>query len=61
MTPYETLKSLTDAKTYLKPGLSFAILDRIAYQISDNAAADALQQARRQLFTTIYEQAQKRA
>ena len=61
MTPYEKLKSIADAKTYLKPGLSFAILDDVAYRISDNAAADALQQARRKLFTTIYEQKQKRA
>jgi len=61
MTPYEKLKSLPDAKTYLKPGLSFDILDRIAYDISDNAAADALQQARRDLFTTIHEQEYKRA
>ena len=44
MTPYEKLKSIPDAKTYLKPGLSFAILDEVAYRISDNAAADALQQ-----------------
>ena len=42
MTPYEKLKSIADAKTYLKPGLSFAILDDVAYRISDNAAADAL-------------------
>jgi len=61
MTPYEKLKSLPDAKTYLKPELSFEILDRIAYGISDNAAADALQQARRDLFTTIHEQEYKRA
>ena len=61
MTPYEKLKSLTDAQAYLKPGLSFAILDEVAYRVSDNAAADALQQARRRLFTTIYEQEQKRA
>lgn len=61
MTPYEKLKSLDDAQTYLKPDLSFAILDRIAYQVSDNAAADALQQARRELFTTIHEQEYKRA
>ena len=61
MTPYEKLKSLPDAKTYLKPDLSFEILDRIAYQLSDNAAADALQQARRALFTTIHEQEYKRA
>ena len=40
---------------------SFAILDDVAYRISDNAAADALQQARRTLFTTINEQEQKRA
>ena len=57
MTPYEKLKSIPDAKTYLKPGLSFAILDEVAYRISDNAAADALQ-PRRKLFTTIYEQAE---
>ena len=61
MTPYEKLKSIPDASTYLKPGLSFDILDRIAYRISDNAAADALQQARRELFTTIHEQEYKRA
>ena len=61
MTPYEKLKSIADAKTYLKPSLSFAILDDVAYRISDNAAADALQQARRTLFATIYEQEQKRA
>ena len=61
MTPYEKLKSITDAHTYLKPGLSFAILDEVAYRVSDNAAADALQLARRTLFTTIYEQEQKRA
>ena len=52
---------VTGGRSYLKPGLSFAILDDVAYRISDNAAADALQQARRTLFTTIYEQEQKRA
>ena len=61
MTPYEKLKSLDDAQRYLKPGLSFEILDKVAYRISDNAAADALQQARRDLFTTIHEQEYKRA
>ena len=61
MTPYEKLKSLTNAQAYLKPGLSFAILDEVAYRVSDNATADALQRARRQLFNTIHEQEQKRA
>ena len=55
MTPYEKLKSLDGAQTCLKPGVSFDILYGIAYRISDNAAADALQQARRELFTTIHD------
>ena len=54
MTPYDKLKSLPDAKDYLKPGVSFAILDTIAYQISDNQAADRLQKARQILFKTIH-------
>ncbi len=59
MTPYEKLKSLPSAQACLKPELSFEILDKIAYQVSDNAAA--LQQARRDLFTTMHEQEYKRA
>ena len=53
MTPYDKLKSLPSAKDYLKPGTSFEILDKLAYQISDNQAADQLQKARRKLFKTI--------
>ena len=36
MVPYEKLKSLADAELYLKPGVSFAYLDKIAYAQSDN-------------------------
>ncbi len=54
MTPYDKLKSLPNAKDYLKPGLSFEILDKLAYQISDNQAADQLQKARQTLFKTIH-------
>lgn len=61
MTPYEKFKSLPDAEKYLKPGMTFEILDTIAYQVSNNAAADQLQQARRQLFKTIHEREWKRA
>ncbi|RLQ20141.1 transposase [Seongchinamella sediminis] len=61
MTPYEKLKSLPEAEGYLKPGISFEILDAIAYQHSDNEAADRLQQARRQLFKSIHERETKRA
>jgi transposase InsO family protein len=53
MTPYDKLKSLPDAGTYLKAGLSFEILDKAAHQISDNQAADQLQKARHKLFNTI--------
>jgi len=53
MTPYDKLKSLPDAASYLKPETSFAILDKVAYQISDNQAADQLQKARNKLFKTI--------
>ena len=46
MTPYEKLKSLPKASTYLKPGVTFAQLDAIASRISDNEAAAALNKAR---------------
>jgi len=57
MPPYDTFKSLPQAATRLKPGLTFEILDAIAHQRSDNQAADRLQKARQHVFTTIYERA----
>jgi len=59
MTPYDKLKSLANAKDYLKPGISFEILDTLAHQISDNRAADQLQKARRKLLKTIHGQTLK--
>ena len=56
MTPYDKLKSLPSASDYLKPGVSFEILDTLAHQISDNQAADQLQKARQKLFKTIHGQ-----
>ena len=56
MTPYDKLKSLPQANSYLKPDVSFAQLDAIAYQISDNEAAHQLQQARERVFRVITEQ-----
>ncbi len=53
MTPYEKLKSLPNATRYLKPGVTFGLLDAIAYAISDNEAAQALNEARVQLFRFI--------
>lgn len=55
MTPYEKLKSLPKAETYLKPGVSLQSLDDIAYAISDNEAAKCLQKARWKLFEFIDE------
>ena len=55
MTPYEKLKSLANASSYLKAGTTFKQLDEIAYQISDNEAAERLQKARSKLFKTIFE------
>ncbi|MDH5562587.1 MAG: transposase family protein [Nitrospirota bacterium] len=54
-TPYDKLKSLPRATHDLKPMVTFEILDTIAQQLSDNQAADLLQKARRQLFTTIHD------
>ncbi|MCY4532962.1 MAG: transposase family protein, partial [Gammaproteobacteria bacterium] len=56
MTPYDKLRSLTHAEEYLKSGMNFEILDRIAHEISDNQAADQLLKARQKLFKTINEQ-----
>ena len=56
MTPYEKLKSLPKAEAYLKPGTTFEQLDEIAYAISDNEAARQMNEARKQLFKTIFEQ-----
>src|SRR5512139_2476028 len=55
MTPYEKLKSLANASSYLKAGTTFKQLDEIAFQISDNEAAERLQKARSKLFQTIFE------
>jgi len=59
MTPYEKLKSLPDAKQYLKPGITFKRLNDIALAVSDNEAAKQLNEAREKLFKTIHEQDQQ--
>ena len=59
MTPYDKLKSLPNAQAFLKPGLAFEQLDAIALGISDNEAAKQMNEAKRQLFKTIFEQGRK--
>ena len=54
MTPYEKLKSLPQASTFLKPGCDFTHLDAQATAMSDNAAAERMNAARSALFKTIF-------
>jgi len=61
MTPFDKLKSLPDAQRYLKPEISFDILDRIAAKQSDLDAWEQLQKARSKLFDTIFGQTPKAA
>lgn len=53
MTPYEKLKSLVNAETFLKAGVTFQALDAIAMKQSDNEAARQINQARKELFQSI--------
>lgn len=55
MTPYDKLKSLPYAESYLKDGVNFSEMDKKAFAITDNQSADRLQKARRLLFRTIDE------
>jgi len=54
MTPYDKLKSLHEAKRFLKPGIGFEQLDAQATAMSDNDAAQRLNDARAILFKTIF-------
>ena len=49
-TPYEKLKSLPCATSYLRPGITLNSLDAIANQISDNKFAERMVKARSNLF-----------
>jgi hypothetical protein len=53
MTPYDKLKSLPDADRYVKSGIRFEILDKVAHPISDNQAADQLKKVCQKLFKNI--------
>ena len=56
MTPYEKLKSLNEAGSFLKENLTFDQLDKTAYSISDNEFADQMNLAKKRLFKQINEQ-----
>jgi hypothetical protein len=48
-TPYEKLKSLPGAESHLKPGVSFAHLDRVAKAMSDTECAKKMSAAKAKL------------
>lgn len=54
-TPYDKLKSLQQAQQYLKKGLSFAQLDKLAYAHNDNQMAQIVQTQKKDLFTQIFQ------
>jgi transposase len=54
MTPYEKLKSLENAEQYLKPGISFAELDKMAYAMSHTDYAKKMQKAKQILFKNLW-------
>lgn len=52
-TPYEKLKSLPDAPSYLKQGISFEKLDLLAYQKSDTQFAIDMQKQKAIIFSQL--------
>ncbi len=54
MTPYEKLKSLPNAISYLKVGMSFELLDKQMLAMSDLQAAKAMKLAQSELFRQIF-------
>ena len=55
MTPYEKLKSLADVKKHLKPGITIEQLNKIENSMTDNQAADRMNEAKKKLFKQIHE------
>ncbi|MDP3988908.1 MAG: integrase [bacterium] len=51
--PYENFKSLEKAEQYLREGVTFAMLDEIAYAKSDNDFAEEMQKAKLKLEKNI--------
>ena len=50
MTPYERLKLVPNAESYLRPGVTLKKLGTIANQMGDNQFAERMVNARSKLF-----------
>lgn len=57
-TPYEALVGLPNAMNFLKDGVSFHILDKLAYEKSDNEFAALMQKAKVELFKSFRQKLQ---
>lgn len=53
LTPYEALKKIPNARKFLKPGITFNILDQISMQKSDNEYANIMEIEKTKLFEKI--------
>lgn len=51
--PYQKLRLIPNAEEYLKEGITFAALDKIAYEKSDNECAALMQKAKQLLFKSF--------
>jgi len=58
-TPYERLKSLPQAESYLRPGVTLEKLETIANQMSDNQFAERMVNARSNLFQPFLRRANR--
>ena len=56
MTPYEKLRSLPNARQYLKANITFEMLETITMKLSDLSAWERMQKARNKLFDIIFKQ-----
>jgi transposase InsO family protein len=54
MTPYEKLKSLPNAEKYLKKGMNFSDLEKIALAMTDFESAKQMHEQRKILFQKIF-------
>ena len=52
-TPYEKFKSLEQSETFLKPGITFAQLDRVALALSDTECAQKMRRAKVELLRKV--------
>jgi hypothetical protein len=53
LTPYAKLKTIPNAEQFLKPGITFEKLDKIAYAESDNDFAEKMEKARKEMIKRL--------